>query len=297
MVHLSIVVLMFAILSLSFDILARTGQVSVGHAALFGLGAYFSVLTFSRFGINPIVSIFLGGIFTAVVAAGFGLVTLRIKGIYFSIATICFAETLQVIALMARSVTGGAIGVSVPPLFGGNIVVSYYFALSILVITSLVVYAIGRTRWNFAFTAIREDETLANVLGINPTKYKVLSFALSAFFAGMVGGFYAYYITYIIPYEIFGIGISVACLVMPVFGGLYTIEGPILGAIILKVAEEFLRTTIPYGHMIVYGVILVVAVLYMPTGIVGLIRKRVDLHGETKIRKSIGRGEEGNGVT
>ncbi len=272
-VHIGVVVLMFAVLSISFDMLARTGQVSVGHAALFGLGAYFAVIVFQKLDFNPVLTIFVGGVLTAVVAAGFGFITLRMRGIYFSIATICFAETLQVLALMARSITGGAIGISVPPLFGGNIVLSYYFILGLLLLAIFVVRIIEGSRLNFAFTAIRENESIANVLGINPTKYKVLSFVLSAFFAGCVGGFYAYYITYIIPYEVFGINISVACLVMPVFGGLYTVAGPLLGAVILKIAEEFLRTSIPYGHMIVYGVILVIAVLYMPSGIVGLVGK------------------------
>ncbi|MCD6363184.1 MAG: branched-chain amino acid ABC transporter permease [Synergistetes bacterium] len=273
-VHMGIVILMYAILSMGFDILARTGQVSVGQAALFGLGAYCAVLTFEKFGIDPVLAIFLGGLFAGVVAAGFGFATLRIRGIYFSIATICFAESLQVLALMARGLTGGAIGVSVPPIFDGNITASYYFILALLGGTILVSLIIDKSKLNFAFTAIRENEKVASVMGINPTKYKVLSFVLSAFFTGCVGGFYAFYITYIIPYEVFGIGISVACLVMPVFGGLYTIEGPLLGAVVLKTVEEFLRTTIPYGHMIVYGVILVVSVLYMPAGIVGLVKKR-----------------------
>jgi branched-chain amino acid transport system permease protein len=132
------------------------------------------------------------------------------------------------------------------------------------------VWVIQSTRLNFAFTAIRENEEVANVMGINPTRYKVLAFMVSAFFTGFAGGFYSHYNTYIIPYEVFGLGISIACLVMPIFGGLYTITGPILGTIIVKVIEEYLRVTFSYGHQIAYGLILVLVVLFMPEGVVGL---------------------------
>jgi branched-chain amino acid transport system permease protein len=273
LIHISIIVFTFAILSLSFDILARTGQVSVGHAALFGIGAYSAVLFFNDFGIPNIFSIILGGFVTSIISIFLGLVTLRMKGIYFSIATLCFAEALKVFALIARPFTGGAIGISVEPLFNGNIIFSYYFILLILIVSILIAYKIDRSKLKFAFAAIRENEILANVSGINPTKFKIFSFAISAFFAGLAGGFYAFYITYIIPYEIFSISISVECLVMPIFGGLYSIEGPILGAIILKSSEEFLRTALPYGHMVVYGIILVISVLFMPTGLIGLLKK------------------------
>ena len=112
-------------------------------------------------------------------------------------------------------------------------------------------------------------------MGVNPTKYKVLAFMISAFFTGFAGGFYSHYNTYIVPYEVFGLGISIACLVMPIFGGLYTIAGPLIGTLLIKVIEEYLRVNISYGHQIGYGLILVIVVLFMPDGLMGLWRKKI----------------------
>ncbi len=221
---------------------------------------------------------FAGGIIALLVAAFLGTLTLRLRGIYFSITTIAFAEALSVIWLMTPGFAGGAMGLSTPPLFGGNREQAYYLILALLALVTFVVWLIQATRLNFAFTAIRENEEVANVMGINPTRYKVLAFMISAFFTGFAGGFYSHYNTYIIPYEVFGLGISIACLVMPIFGGLYTIAGPIIGTIVIKAIEEYLRVTVSYGHQIAYGLILVVVVLFMPEGLVGLWRKKILPH-------------------
>jgi len=273
--HLTVVAFLAMILSSSWDILARTGQVSVGQAGLFGIGAYASALLFKAIPLPPVLCMLAGAILALVVAIGLGYLTLRLRGIYFSITTIAFAEALSVIWLMTPGITGGAMGVSTPPLFGGNRVLAYYLILAILAATVLTVWLIERSRLNFAFTAIRENEEVANVMGINPTRYKVLAFMISAFFTGFAGGFYSHYNTYIIPYEVFGLGISIACLVMPIFGGLYTIVGPLIGTILIKVTEEYLRVNITYGHQIAYGLILVFVVLFMPEGLVGIWRKKL----------------------
>jgi len=209
------------------------------------------------------------------VAAFLGYLTLRLRGIYFSITTIAFAEALSVIWLMTPGFAGGAMGLSTPPLFGGNREQAYYLILGLLALVIAVIWMIQSTRLNFAFTAIRENEEVASVMGINPTRYKVLAFMMSAFFTGFAGGFYSHYNTYIIPYEVFGLGISIACLVMPIFGGLYTITGPIIGTAVIKAIEEYLRVTISYGHQIAYGLILVMVVLFMPEGLVGVWRKKI----------------------
>lgn len=263
------------ILASSWDILARTGQVSVGQAGLFGIGAYTAALSYQWVHLSPVLGMFAGGIIAVIVAAFLGTLTLRLRGIYFSITTIAFAEALSVIWLMTPGFAGGAMGLSTPPLFGGNREQAYYLILAILALVILVVWLIQASRLNFAFTAIRENEEVANVMGINPTRYKVLAFMISAFFTGFAGGFYSHYNTYIIPYEVFGLGISIACLVMPIFGGLYTITGPVLGTIVIKAIEEYLRVTVSYGHQIAYGLILVMVVLFMPEGLVGLWRRKI----------------------
>jgi branched-chain amino acid transport system permease protein len=273
--HLTIAAFLAMILASSWDILARTGQVSVGHAGLFGIGAYSAVLLFRWVHLPPVLGMLAGGIVSVAVAALLGLLTLRLRGIYFSITTIAFAEALSVIWLMTPGFAGGAMGLSTPPLFGGNREHAYYLILGVLSLAVLVVWLIQTTRLNFAFTAIRENEDVANVMGINPTRYKVLAFMISAFFTGFAGGFYSHYNTYIIPYEVFGLGISIACLVMPIFGGLYTIAGPIIGTIVIKAIEEYLRVTVSYGHQIAYGLILVLVILFMPEGLVGLWKRKI----------------------
>lgn len=274
--HITIATMISMILASSWDILARTGQVSVGQAGLFGIGAYTAVLLYRWVQLPPILGMVSAGIVATLISVFLGYLTLRLRGIYFSITTIAFAEALAVVWLMIPSVTGGAMGVSAPPLFGGNRLWCYYLILAALLLTVLTVWLIQSSRLNFAFTAIRENEEVANVMGVNPTRYKVLAFMISAFFTGFAGGFYGHYNTYIIPYEVFGLGISIACLVMPIFGGLYTIAGPLIGTIMIKAIEEFLRVNFAYGHQIAYGLILVVVVLFMPDGLIGLYRKKVE---------------------
>lgn len=273
--HLTVIAFLAMIMASSWDILARTGQVSVGQAGLFGIGAYTAALLYQKLHLSPVLGMLAGAVFSTSVAALLGILTLRLRGIYFSITTIAFAEALSVIWLMTPTVTGGAMGISTPPLFGGNRELAYYLILLVLVAVVLVVWLIESSRLNFAFTAIRENEDVANVIGINPTRYKVLAFMISAFFTGFAGGFYSHYNTYIIPYEVFGLGISIACLVMPIFGGLYTITGPIIGTILIKAIEEYLRVNFSYGHQIAYGLILIAVVLFLPEGLLGLWRRKL----------------------
>jgi branched-chain amino acid transport system permease protein len=250
-------------------------RLGLWHAGLFGIGAYTAALLYQKVHLPPVLGMLAGAILAMIVAIFLGYLTLRLRGIYFAITTIAFAEALSVIWLMTPGVTGGAMGVSTPPLFNGNREHAYYLILIILALVIFVVWLIESSRLNFAFTAIRENEEVANVMGINPTRYKVLAFMISAFFTGFAGGFYSHYNTYIIPYEVFGLGISIACLVMPIFGGLYTIAGPIIGTILIKAIEEYLRVTFSYGHQIAYGLILVVVVLFMPEGLLGLWKRRI----------------------
>ena len=273
--HLAVSAILAMILASSWDILARTGQVSVGQAGLFGIGAYSSALLYQKFALPPVLGMLAGALTATIVSIFLGYLTLRLRGIYFSITTIAFAEALTVIWLMTPDFTGGAMGVSTPPLFGGDREKAYYLILAVLAAVVAVVWLIEQSRLNFAFTAIRENEDVANVLGINPTKHKVLAFMISAFFTGFAGGFYSHYNTYIIPYEVFNLGVSIACLVMPIFGGLYTIAGPIIGTVLIKAIEEYLRVTFSYGHQIAYGLILVLVVLFMPEGLLGLWRGKI----------------------
>jgi branched-chain amino acid transport system permease protein len=130
-----------------------------------------------------------------------------------------------------------------------------------------------RSRLYYAFTAIHDDQEAAGMLGIDPTKYKVMAFTISAFFVGIVGGFYAHYISYIDPHAAFSIHISVEAQIMPLMGGLYTVAGPVVGAVILTLLGEYLRITVKTGYLIIYGIILVLIIFYLPKGLMGLTEK------------------------
>jgi len=267
--QLALNVLIVAVLALSWDLLARTGQLSLAHAAFFGLGAYTSALLTTRAGVPVVAGIVLGGLMATAVAAALGVLTLRLRGIYFAIATLAFSETLRVITKQLRF-TGGSAGLVTPPLLPANLPAQYLVILGILLLAALTSELVNRSRWHFAFTAIRTNEEVAAVMGIDVVRFKVLAFAISAFFAGLTGAFYAHVFLFINPFEAYSLAISVGALVAPIFGGLYTTIGPLLGAVALRIGEETLRAALGSGFLIIYGLILAAVILYMPRGLLGL---------------------------
>ncbi|GAC1457588.1 MAG: branched-chain amino acid ABC transporter permease [Candidatus Limnocylindrales bacterium] len=271
------VMLIFMTLSLSWDVVARTGQLSLAHGAFFGLGAYTVGLLHKHYALPPVAGIVLAAIVCAIVALALGLATLRLRGIYFAIATLAFAEVLRTVALQLPELTGGPVGISMPPLFDGDRMASYYLIATIFVLALALSLAVRHTRIHYAVTAIRTNEMVAAVMGVNAVRTKALLFTSSAALAGLSGAFYMPFITHTDPQDAFDISRSVAALVFPIFGGLYTTAGPIIGTLILRALEEYLRVTPPFkeGYQVVYGAILVIAVLFLPRGLVGLARSRL----------------------
>lgn len=262
-------VLIFAVLALSWDLLARTGQLSLAHAAFYGLGAYTTTLLTTRAEIPIAVGIVSGGAVAVAAAVALGMLTLRLRGIYFAIATLAFSETLRVITKQLRF-TGGPAGLVAPPMLGGSLLAQYTVILAILLLAVCTSWQVSRSRWRYAFIAIRTNEEVAAVMGVNVVRFKILAFAISAFFAGITGAYYAHVFLFINPFEAYSLAVSVGALVAPIFGGLYTTLGPLLGATALRVGEEVLRSTVRSGSQILYGLILAVVILYMPRGLLGL---------------------------
>lgn len=270
--HLALATVLYGVLALSWDVLARTGQLSLAHSGFFGLGAYASAIIFLRFNLPAVVSILAAGAVAAVFAFVLGLLTLRLHGIYTAVATLAFGEVLRTITLQTPKLTGGAMGVSVPPLFGGNRTEAYYFIVAVLLVTAAFSEWVQRSRLRLAFEAIRQRPVVAGVMGVDVVRHKVFAFTTTSVFPAIAGAFYLHYITTTIPYEAYSINVAVHSVVMSVFGGIYTTAGPLLGTFVLKTAEEFLRVNIPYGYSIIYGLILVLAVLFMPRGLVGVMK-------------------------
>lgn len=271
--HLMILVMVFVVIATSWNILVWTHQISLGHAAFFGIGAYTAALMYNAWQLPIYFDLVLGGVFASLGAILIGVICLRMAPWALAIATLAFAEAVKILVIMLPGLTEGAEGVAIAPLYGGGEtakVYAYYLVLAIAFLTVLMAYLLKRSKLYYAFTAIHDDQEAANMLGINPTKYKVMAFTTSAFFVGVVGGFYAHYISYIDPHGVFNIHISVEAQIMPLMGGLYTVAGPVVGAFILTLLGEYLRITVKTGYLIIYGIILVLLIFYLPKGLVGL---------------------------
>ena len=281
--------LTLAILARSWDILARTGQLSLAHAAFYGAGAYTTAVLVKLAAWPLWVGIPLGGLVAALLALLLGSVTLRLRGIYFAIATLAFTEVLRaVVQQLPTRIAGGAAGLNVTALFRPAFVAgemerwelaymrneSYFWVYAgLLVLCVLVSIFVQRSRLRAAFTAIRTNEEVAAVMGVTPARFKLLAFALSSFLVGLLGALEAHRIGSVNPSATFGVGVTVLALVTPIFGGLYTTLGPILGAGVLAGLEEGLRRFLSEGYLIGYGVVLVLSILFMPRGLVGLLSR------------------------
>lgn len=269
------VMLMFMTLALSWDVVARTGQLSLAHGAFFGLGAYAVAVAYRSSALPPLVGLLVAAAVAGVVSLGLGLVTLRLRGIYFAIATLAFAEVLRTVALQFPDLTGGTVGISMPPLFGGDRLLSYYLIGAIFILALALSLAIRWSPLHYAVSAIRANETVAQVMGVDVVRTKVALFVASATLAALAGAFYMPFITHTDPADAFDISRSVAALVFPIFGGLYTTAGPVIGTMLLRSFEEYLRVTPPWkeGYQVVYGLVIVIAVLFLPRGLVGLAER------------------------
>lgn len=278
-----------AVLALTWDIVARTGQLSLAHAAFYGAGAYATAVLFKLTGAPLWLGIPVAGVVAGLLALVLGSATLRLFGIYFAIASLAFTEVVKVIVQsMPFSVTGGTVGTNLPPLFRPVFVAGEmerwevaflrnqgYFLVyvGVLVLTIVISVLMQNSRLKHAFTAIRTNEFVAGVMGVNPARYKLIAFVVSSFLVGMLGAVEAHRFGSVNPDSTFAVHTTVLALVTPIFGGLYTTVGPILAAGVLSGLEETLKRVLSDGYLVAYGVVLVVSILFMPRGLVGLVRK------------------------
>ncbi|UBV41637.1 branched-chain amino acid ABC transporter permease [Deinococcus taeanensis] len=266
--------LVAGIMALSWDILARSGQVSLAHAAFFGLGAYGYALLLKA-GLPWLLAMPVAALLAGVASLILGAVTMRLSGMYFAIATLAFTEVVRtVIQNLPEGVAGGANGLLVPALLGGNSRAQYFLAWGLLALTVLVSLAVRLTRLHFAFAAIRQGEETARVLGVSIVRFKLLAFFISSVLAALAGVLYAGKTFFINPLETFSLANSIAPLTTSIFGGLYTTLGPVLGATVLRVAEELLHNSVKNGYLVVYGLVLMLSILWLPRGLMGLRRTR-----------------------
>ncbi|RKX52301.1 MAG: branched-chain amino acid ABC transporter permease [Thermotoga sp.] len=272
-------------LGLSWDMMLRAGQLSFGTSGFFGLGGYTALLTTLYLGLDPLLSIFVGGIFSALVAFVLGYIILRLRGIYFAITTLALAGVFTVIARNLHDFTGGPEGKILPTtIFDGNPTYIYWLTFSIALGTILVSELFQRTKIRFAITAMRNDEITAQSSGIDIFKYLLFVFVITSAIQGIVGGAYAQQYGFVSPESTFSSNFLLLPIAMCLTGGIYSTLGPIIGSIILGILSEYLKLRFPYGHLLIYGIIIVVIVLLMPRGILGFLksfRYRFSKGGET----------------
>ena len=278
-VHILVVMAIFVVLGQAWNIIGGYGgQLSLGHAAFFGTGAYVSTLLVNAYGISPWFTLWLGGISALVVSLPIGLICFRLQGPYFTIATIGLAEALRLLVLHFRQITNGAQGLTVP--FKGNApwllqfdskFPYYYIALVMAVCTVLITRRMERSRLGNYLVAIGQNQDAAEALGINSARAKMQALALSAFVTGVAGVFYAQYTYVIHPDGAFGLGMSVQIALVAIVGGVGTILGPAIGAVIM---ECFIQSTqivfagqYPGLELMVYGGLLVAVILWRPRGV------------------------------
>ena len=274
----------------SFNLLCGySGLLNLGHAAFFGVGAYSSALLSMTYGLSPWLTLFAGGLVTAVFGALLGIPSFRLRGPYLAIVTISFSEIIRMVAMNWVDLTRGSLGLyDIPPLtplrVGGATIDfvsernAYYVVLALVAVTVLALRRLLHSEFGITLESMREDEAGAESIGIHTTQYKLTVFVLSAFLAGFAGAFYAHYVRLISP-EMMGLGETMTVLTMVLVGGLGTLLGPVVGAVVVTFLSEglrFVKDLVDLDvRLILYGAILMATILFMRQGIVGIARDLV----------------------
>ncbi|HEX9161358.1 MAG TPA: branched-chain amino acid ABC transporter permease [Thermoanaerobaculia bacterium] len=310
LLHMMILIFINVIVGSAWNILGGyTGQYSVGHAAYFGVGAYTTMALLQYKQVVPWEGIWLGVVASLITALIIGTICFRLRGPYFVLASIAVAEIFRVTALNLKDITNGAEGIlvtEIPPLMIGKTVITdwaskvpfYYTGLAFVLITILVSWIVRRSKLGYFFQAIREDQDAAHSLGINPTLYKDTALAISAIFTSLAGTLYGVYVGFIDPSTVLGLDLSVQIVMICIIGGIGTLLGPIIGAVVLIPLSEalrsnmitdlliksgavnaeskvgaFLKENLAHAHVLIYGILVVIVILFMPEGILGFARR------------------------
>ncbi|HEU4439701.1 MAG TPA: branched-chain amino acid ABC transporter permease [Methylomirabilota bacterium] len=279
-------ILFFGYLGACWNILGGYGgQFSFGHAAFFGLGAYGSTLLFLHWGISPWLGMLAGGALATAFGLFAGYLSFRygLRGPYFSLVTLAFAEMLRVVAVNWKAV-GSSLGLvvpnrgSAPALFLFADKLSYYYVILAMALGAVwVTRAIERSRLGYALAAVRENEDAAEAAGVDALSTKLRAMAVSSFLTALGGTFYAQYFAYIDPTITFGPAISIGALLPAIVGGAGTVAGPLLGSFVLTPISEVSRAVLrgrAGADIMLYGLILILVISFLPNGLVGWLRSR-----------------------
>jgi branched-chain amino acid transport system permease protein len=276
-------VLLFAFIGVAWNLMGGYAkQLSLGHAAYFGLGAYTSTILQIDFGISPWIGMLAGGVVAMLASLPIGALCFRLRGPYFAIATIATAQVLMLLFLKFRDFAWGAEGTTIPNLGSAPLMMQfetkapyYYIALGLLTIGLAITYRIERSWMGYYLVAIGEDEDAAEAIGVNAPKVKRDIYLISAFLTALAGTFYTQYIYFIDPNTAFSFNISVEAALVSIVGGVGTLWGPVLGTVLLEATSALLQSWLGSGlggiQLTVYSLILIGVILWRPTGLLGVL--------------------------
>lgn len=283
MMHIIILVVMWSIIGMAWNLLGGyCGQVSFGHAAYFGVGAYTAGILYSKLGASPWWGVPLSIIVVALFAFVLGYVVLRLRGPFFALATLASGEVMRVTTENWGDFTGGTLGILVQQRTWVEKTWYYYIILLIAALTFFLVKKLIESKLGYYFVAIREDQDAAESLGINTTLYKTVALCISGILTGIAGAFYTNYMGYIDPHVAFALhDISIITIMIVMVGGVATYWGPFVGAVIMVLLAEWVRSIPGLGaaHQTLFGILLIVIIIFLPNGIVGDYKKLKRLVG------------------
>lgn len=276
--HILIISLMWVVIGSSWNLLAGyTGQVSFGHAVFFGTGAYTAGLCVTKLGISAWWGLLLGGPVALLVGLVIGWICFRLRGPYFALATIAVGEIFRLVAIAWRDFTEGMEGILIIQTYRSK-VPYYYLALLLAAGCILAIHLVMRSKWGYYFVAIREDQDVAEAIGISTFRYKSLSLMISSFFTGVAGAFYMNYMAFIDPHVVFSLhDVSIMAMLVGIIGGVGTLWGPPLGALVMVWLQETFRSSffgllprwVSEAHVLVFGLLVIFVIRYLANGIVG----------------------------
>jgi len=282
-IDIGIRVLLFAFIGVAWNLMGGYAkQLSLGHAAFFGLGAYTSTILLIRFEISPWVGMLAGGVVAMLASLPIGALCFRLRGPYFAIATIATAQVLMLLFLKFRDFAWGAEGTTIPNLGDAPLMMQfdgkfpyYYIALALLTIGLLITYAIERSWIGYYLVAVGEDEDAAEAVGVDALRMKRYIYLISAFLTALAGTFYVQYIYFIDPNVAFSFNVSVEAALVSIVGGIGTLWGPVLGTVLLEPTSALLQSWLGGGRggvqLTVYSLILIAVILYRPAGLIGIL--------------------------
>jgi branched-chain amino acid transport system permease protein len=283
-------ILLFSFIGVAWNLMGGYAkQLSLGHAAYFGLGAYTSTILQIDFGISPWIGMVAGGVVAMLASLPIGWLCFRLRGPYFTIATIATAQALMLIFLKFRDFAWGAEGTTIPNLGNAPLMMQfeaksayYYIALGLLAIGLVITWLIERSWMGYYLVAIGEDEDAAEAIGVNAPSMKRNIYMISAFLTALAGTFYIQYIYFIDPPTAFNFNISIEAALVAIVGGIGTLWGPVIGTILLETAstllQSWLGSSIGGLQLTVYALILMAVILWRPTGLMGMIGEFYQRH-------------------